>query len=140
MHSAATAALMDELWPPGIETGNRRAFAIVDAARDEGIYPSLLAADCPWSCLYRGDAAVRMAEVAPYLVELDPASDYTVWLLDHAWGNSWGVFLAAATTPEMLRSHFRRLVMVQLPDGKTVYFRFYDPRVLGSYLPTCLPD
>jgi hypothetical protein len=27
--------------------------------------------------------------------------------------------------------------MVKLPDGKQVYFRFYDPRVLRVYLPTC---
>jgi hypothetical protein len=30
--------------------------------------------------------------------------------------------------------------MAQLPDGKIVYFRFYDPRVLRAYLTTCTDD
>jgi hypothetical protein len=131
---------MDELWPAGAGAGGSRAFVILDAARDDGIYLSLLKADCPWSCLYRGDVAVRLAEVAPYLVELHPDSAYTTWLLDRAWGNSWGIFLTSAASLEALRSHFRRFIMIQLPDGQNVYFRFYDPRVLGIYLPTCLPD
>ena len=29
---------------------------------------------------------------------------------------------------------------VQLPSGEMVYFRYYDPRVLQVYLPTCRRD
>jgi hypothetical protein len=49
------------------------------------------------------------------------------------------MFLHAAVKLDRLQAHFRRLVMAQLPDGKMVYFRFYDPRVLRAYLPTCTP-
>jgi hypothetical protein len=119
------------------------AFAILDAARDERIFPALLAADCDWLCLYRGDAAVRMAEVAPYLVALHPASTFLAWALGEGWGNSWGVFfnaplpLGRQAHLERLQAHFRRFLMAQLPNGHSVYFRFYDPRVLRAYLPTC---
>jgi hypothetical protein len=54
-----------------------------------------------------------------------------------AWGNSWGVFLKSDATPRELRKHFRQFLMVQLADGEEVYFRFYDPRVLRVFLPTC---
>jgi len=132
--------LMDALWPTPLDEAAPRAYAILDAARDDGIYPALLAADCEWQCLYRGDAAVTMAEVAPYLVALDPASKFTPWLLEKAWGNSWGVFFVATVKMEALRAHFRRFIMARLPDGRSVYFRFYDPRVLRVYLPTCTTE
>jgi hypothetical protein len=137
MTSPATAALFDVLWPAPLDVGAPAVFALVDAARDEQIYPALLKADCEWVCIYRGDAAVTMAEVAPYLVELDPHARFTSWLLEKGWGKSWGLFLHARVAIERLQAHFRRLTMAQLPDGKIVYFRFYDPRVMRAYLPTC---
>jgi hypothetical protein len=137
MTSPHTAALFDALWPAPLDPAAHAVFALLDAARDEQIYPALLKADCEWVCLYRGDAAVTMAEVAPYLVALDPQARFTSWLLEKGWGNSWGVFVHATVAIERLQAHFRRLTMAQLPDGKKVYFRFYDPRVMRVYLPTC---
>lgn len=136
----AAPSLFDALWPRPLDAAAPRAFALLDAARDEQIYPSLLQSQSPWRCLYRGDAAVTMAEVAPYLVELDPHSRFTSWLFERAWGCSWSVFGNASVPLDDLRNHFRRLVMAQLPDGRAVYFRFYDPRVLRVYLPTCSDD
>jgi hypothetical protein len=31
--------------------------------------------------------------------------------------------------------HFRQFMVIHDPDNKSVYFRFYDPRVLRTYLP-----
>ena len=36
-----------------------------------------------------------------------------------------------------MRRHFRTFLKVSSPEGKHLYFRYYDPRVLRSYLPTC---
>jgi hypothetical protein len=140
MTPPATLALFDALWPAPLDPDAPRVFALLDAARDEQIYPALLKADCEWVCLYRGDTAVTMAEVAPYLVQLDSHARFTSWLLEKGWGNSWGLFLHTTVAIERLQAHFRRLVMAQLPDGKMVYFRFYDPRVMRAYLPTCTPE
>jgi hypothetical protein len=137
MTQSREAVLLDELWPRPLDESAPAAFALLDAARDERIYPALLKADCEWLCLYRGDAAVTMAEVAPYLVALGAEARFTSWLLRNGWGNSWGLFLHAPVKLDRLQAHFRRLVMAQLPNGKMVYFRFYDPRVLRVYLPTC---
>ena len=38
-----------------------------------------------------------------------------------------------------MRQHFRSLVNVHDADGRPMFFRFYDPRVLRVYLPTCNP-
>src|SRR5215210_5032556 len=124
MTGTVLRALFEELWPP--HANGTRTFAVLDAARDPRIYPAVLAADCEWTCLYRGDAAIRMAEVAPYVLELDRYALFTSWLLENGWGSSWGIFLNAFAELELMRNHLRRLTMAQLPDGRTVYFRFYD--------------
>ena len=36
-----------------------------------------------------------------------------------------------------MRNHFRKLLTVYDPNGKPLLFRYYDPRVLRVYLPTC---
>ncbi|HEX8408289.1 MAG TPA: DUF4123 domain-containing protein [Thermoanaerobaculia bacterium] len=124
------------LWPSTLDAKSR-IYALLDAARDERIYPALLQSGCEWLCLYRGNAAATLADAAPYLVRLERGAHFTEWLLEHGWGNSWGVFLHARVAIERLKAHFRRLVLAQLPDGRMVFFRFYDPRVLRVYLPTC---
>ena len=90
-------------------------------------------------CLYSGDLEPDMAEVAPYLVKLDDASRFTVWTLEQGWGNHWGVFVIAPADVSLgeMRRHFRKFLMVRDADGKPLYFRYYDPRVLRDFLPTC---
>jgi Domain of unknown function (DUF4123) len=38
---------------------------------------------------------------------------------------------------ETLRKHFRRFLRVTDESGRKLLFRYYDPRVLPIYLPTC---
>jgi len=90
-------------------------------------------------CLYRGELVPDMAAVAPYLVKLESDHPFTKILCEEGWGNHWGIFVIspAEITLRDLRNHFRRFLMVYDPDGKLIYFRYYDPRVLRIYLPTC---
>jgi hypothetical protein len=39
-----------------------------------------------------------------------------------------------------MRKHFRRFLTVHDSDGKPLLFRYYDPRVLRVYLPTCTAE
>src|SRR5512140_2233253 len=59
-----------------------------------------------------------------------------------SWGNSWGIYLTSAASLPDLRKHFRHFLMAEIEGegGKSFYFRFYDPRVLRTYLPTCTID
>jgi hypothetical protein len=114
-------------------------YAILDAARDERIYPGLkrLARTEQILGLYQGRAAGELAAVAPYLVGLGTTDRVFDWLWEQGWGESWGIFLWSLVSPDTLRAHFRRLTMVQSDAGARLLFRFYDPRVLGAFLPTC---
>src|SRR5581483_4005545 len=58
-------------------------------------------------------------------------------LIEHAWGNSWGVLLKCDTRLDRLRRHLRGFLVVRDPSGNRLLFRYYDPRVLRLYLPTC---
>ncbi len=86
--------------------------------------------------LYRGEAEERYADIAPYLVHV---TDETVmdWLLAYAATPAWGILLIAPIGFELVRSHLRKFLKVLGPDGRRLYFRFYDPRVLTLFLPTC---
>ncbi len=121
--------------------GQRRPYlyAILDAARDERIYPGLrrLAATEEILCLYQGRGAAELATVAPYLVCLGTGNRVFDWLWEQGWGESWGIFHWSQVSPRTLREHFRRLTVVQTENGQRLLFRFYDPRVLRVFLPTC---
>lgn len=114
-------------------------FALLDGASVEGLLDRLYGDEPEFICLYRGRLAPDIAEVAPYLVELRAEQPFAQWVLENCWGNHWGIFVASHEGIRTLRQHFRRFTMVQDPDGKFLYFRFYDPRVLRVFLPTCEP-
>ncbi len=92
-----------------------------------------------YTCLFGGELSPQWRAVAPYLVELSPSNPYTAYLLDLAWGNSWGVFMRVADASR-LRLHLKTFLRAKLADGTRVMFRYYDPRVLRAYLPTCNID
>jgi len=112
-------------------------YTILDAARDESIYKKIQEAGLADGCLYHGTKAVELAEVAPYFVSLKPDGHFTEWLFEKGWGNSWGIFLESSAAPDQLKRHFQKFLTVYDEDGNPLYFRFYDPRVLRVYMPTC---
>lgn len=133
---ARSAAAREALWPA---SGGEAltAYAVLDGARSEAIYPAVAGSGLLYACLYEGKLPEVMLEVAPYLVRLEPDAPLTEALLTERWGESWGVFVLARASLEELRRHFRRFLKVQDEDGKPLIFRWYDPRVLRVYLPTC---
>ncbi len=112
-------------------------FALLDAARDVRIFALLQQCQEERQSLYEGTKGERLALVAPYLVRLPPESPLPETIVREGWGKSWGVWLTSRAPFPEVRRHFRRFLLVQNPEGKELYFRFYDPRVLRVYLPTC---
>jgi len=90
--------------------------------------------------LYQGSSQQAMANVAPYLVALRAGSGNYRRLLEVSWGKSWGIFMQSQGLMQDLRKHFRKFLLVQTEDKEELYFRFYDPRVLRVFLPTCSKD
>lgn len=116
---------------------NANVYAILDGASATGLLGRLHQYEPEFECLYRGELAPDMAEVAPYLVRLERKSAFTDWVLDGGWGQHWGIFAVGQADLPTARTHFRRFLTVHDSDGNPMLFRYYDPRVLRLYLPTC---
>lgn len=113
-------------------------FAILDGASVPDLPATLFSFRPEYACLYRGTLDPDLAEVAPYLAVLEREEAFTDWVLGHGWGKCWGVFGSSGAGIRELRNHFRRFATVSdASTGKALYFRYYDPRVLGVYLSKC---
>lgn len=119
------------------EDDSLQVYCILDGASVHDLLSHLYIGEREFECLYRGELQPDMAEVAPYLVRLPEKSEFTQWVLDQGWGQHWGVFVVSGQSLAVLRRHFRKFLMVHDSNAKPLYFRFYDPRVLRVYLPTC---
>jgi hypothetical protein len=129
--------LEEVLWPKGFR---RDIWMVVDGARDPRVYVTLVKSYLEYSCLYSGAIAPALQRAAPYLVQLELGGSYTRELLECAWGQNWGVILRCDLELEQLRKHLRKFLMVADARGRKLLFRYYDPRVLRAYLPTCNPQ
>jgi hypothetical protein len=112
-------------------------YAVLDGASAPDLLDHLYGDRPEFYCLFRGELEPDMAEVAPYLVQLAGDAPFTQWLLGEGWGKHWGIFAASAEEVVPVRHHFRALVSVYDETGKPLLFRFYDPRVMRTFLPTC---
>ena len=130
-------SLLDTLGKALFADPEAHVYAVLDGAA----VPDLLAKtqECRIEpvCLYRGDLIPEMAAAAPYQVMLERGSPFTTWLLQNGWGNHWGIFAVSRTDWRPIREHLCSLTQVYGPDYEPLRFRYYDPRVLRVYLPTC---
>ena len=78
----------------------------------------------------------KLAAAVPYVVRLEKDSELVKWISE-GYSQHWGIFAVARANLRVMRNHFRELFIVQDSQGEWFYFRFYDPRVLRIYLPTC---
>ncbi len=115
-------------------------YALLDAACEPDVLKVLFESKEQYLSLYEGPQGAQLTHFAPYVVHLPKESSLLETLLQKGWGKSWGVYLTSPEPLEKLRWHLRHFLMVELPDRKQVYFRFYDPRVLRVFLPTCTAD
>lgn len=112
-------------------------FALLDAARmgDQMLLARQLGT--VHDSLYRGGKEAKLSAVAPYIFQMQPGKPFANWFLKNSWGNSWGVMMKSSWPIYELHKHFRKFLLVPTEEGKQLYFRFYDPRVLRIFLPTC---
>jgi len=114
-------------------------YAILDAAVEPDVLKVLYESKQERQSLFDGEEGAQLAHFAPYLVRLTQESPLLEILVRQAWGKSWGVYLTCGLPLQDLRAHLRQFVTVRVPKGRQAYFRFYDPRILRAFLPTCRP-
>ena len=107
--------------------------------------------DVPIQCLFKGEAADDLREVAPYLLDMtlpdgawddrDLVPGFHKDLFEKHWGKNSGVFIRTPALMTEVWNHFRKFTKTAMQeDGNRVFFLFHDPRVLPGYLRNISPD
>lgn len=90
------------------------------------------------ACLYLGVAAENYRDKAPYLLRVDRA---LALALPERFGDAaWGCFARSTAGFEAVRRHVRGLLTVTSPEGQSWLFRFWDPRLLPTFLRASTAD
>ncbi len=110
---------------------------ILDGAKMEGALEKAKNINAIFDSLYRGRSEEELGDVAPYLFSFINHQEFASWIFENGWGNSWGVIVQTKIDFEGCWKHFRKYLLVKTEDSQELYFRFYDPRVLKIFLPTC---
>jgi len=114
-------------------------YAVVDAAKDYRL--AMASRDIlgePLRPLFT-NVPHFMERVGPYLARINCTNRYPEYM--QLWadrmGDNAGIFIVSPAWPKPLRTHLRSIFKVFDENKNMFYFRFYDPRVLRAYLPTC---
>ncbi len=112
-------------------------YGVLDGVMVPDLPNRLYKGQVPNYCLLTGDLPPDVVYAAPYLVYLSPDSKFADWVFEQAFGKHWGVFVQSPRSMIEMRRHFRALMQAYDENGNPMKFRFYDPRVLSKFLPTC---
>ena len=115
-------------------------YVLLDAARLVQNLQKAKQINTSFDCLYIGYSTTELNDVAPYLFTFPGNNEFTSWIYEKGWGDSWGIIVQTTIRFEECWKHFRKFLLVKTEDGEELYFRFYDPRVLKIFLPTCDKD
>ncbi|SFJ14596.1 DUF4123 domain-containing protein [Jannaschia pohangensis] len=120
----------------------RNVFLLVDAtlrAEVAGIF-DLDSIDHPARCLFGGDAAEDYGDAAPWIADLsipDPEGDLAFHrdFFARHWAADNSVLIQTDATMGEVRRHLRRFTKLPVrDDGRRLFFRFWDPRILPDFL------
>ena len=112
-------------------------YGIIDSARNEDVFRHLITGNVQYRSLFQGTMDEQSYGVSGFLVECQKESLLFQWMTKEAWGDSCCIFFTSKLSFDELFSHFQKFNRVYLEDDEVVLFRYYDPRVLRVYLPTC---
>lgn len=119
-----------------------RTFAILDATKFGAGASEIEACNMPFRSMFIGKAAKELADIAPYIVQLDPLNRFTRRLFKHdpslpeemtsmhLWHREPGIYVRTRLTMDALWRHFRRFTRVRDERGTWFVLRFYDPNVV----------
>ena len=125
---------------PGV-IGEMKVFAILDVGKINSLLNSIEESGCEYRCLFQGKASEEFRETAPYIVQLEPANDFTKNMFSATgssrdiWGMEAGIFIRSRESMNQLRKHFRKFTRVQVEaDMRWTYFRFWEPKMITYFL------
>lgn len=114
-------------------------YALVDTAQNPALIDKVRACRSH-ACLISGELDPVLAAALPWLVALNASEPLTTAWRSEGEGHNWGILMQSTLRLDELKRHFKKFLNAMLPDGQTVLFRFYDPRVFRTYIRAATPD
>ncbi len=115
-------------------------YAFVDAARDLGLVQIIeYFLKYETDILFQGENAEFTAHVSPHLFPVPKDSEF-LDLWSERRGTSAGILMVSDVETEDLLDHLQNIFHVTDENDDEYLFRYYDPRVIRPYLPTCSND
>ncbi len=110
-----------------------RWYAVIDGAQDPQLL-GLIQQCRAHVCLISGKLDPVLAPALPWLVEVQPDEQLIIDWRTKGAGRNWGIALESPLDLLHVKLHLKKFLNAKLPDGTVALFRFYDPRVLRTYL------
>ena len=124
------------LFEARVVAGTGHLYAVLDACDTPAVPEKAIGLGAHRAkSLYAGTPQMPYDDVAPYLTAVD--TEVLHWILGTLWDEPFGIFVHSDESFANVYAHLQKFVMVRSPTGDDWYFRYYDPRVLGKFLPTC---
>jgi hypothetical protein len=132
---------VSENWQELGKSSRHAPLLLIDSAALTGGAADLpMEAFARMDCLFTGDLAQELRDVAPYLAQLSGFDEHSMQVAETALRGQFGVLVVPnADVAEdeafaLLHRHFRKMNIVYTADGKPLFFRYCDPRVLPDVL------
>jgi len=112
-------------------------YLLLDASRMKTALSEAKELNSNFRSLFKGRSEIDLEFVAPYIFSYVRGSEFSEWYMKNGWGKGWGIMLRSPASMDELHEHCRKFLLVEDEDKQELYFRFYDPRILSIFLPTC---
>lgn len=141
-------ASFSQVWK-GLESAGAAApYVLVDCAGlEQGAAGLPTDAFSEVACLFTGDMATELADVAPYLARIKEYGEAAESAAEHLLRQEVGMLVVPGTNGSgqeisfsELHRHLRKFNVVYDPDGNPLMFRYYDSRVILEVLSVLEPD
>jgi hypothetical protein len=137
-----------EIWTGLKQAGGGTPYLLIDCAGlDAGAAALPRDACAELECLFTGDLAEELADVAPYLGRVKDFEGDATGVAEDLLRRQVGMLVVLPQAPDgealtfsQLHRHFRKFNVVYDPQGKPLFFRYYDPRVIVEVLSVLEPQ
>ncbi|CAM2064451.1 DUF4123 domain-containing protein [Sulfidibacter corallicola] len=109
-----------------------RLYAVLDCCQAPHVYQYIQQRRGEKRCLLGNKNEVGLWAHSPWLVPAD--TDLVTWVRSNLWQEPWGIFLASEQPFAVVFKQLFSSGVVRSTEGRKMYFRYWDPRVLPAFL------
>lgn len=122
-----------------LQASEKTLYAILDSVDEPEVPQRASLFESRYTSLYSGAASREYWAIAPYLLQVQ--QDDFDWIRTTLITSPWGVLATSKADLPSVRHHLRKFLTVKdAVSGRSLLFRFYDPRVLPVFLESCSTD